>query len=163
LLRTLHARSGIVLHARSQERTGARPTLSPRELYAILEAIFREEGWSAEDAQAIAERVLRFAADRLVLLLRVTDGGYAFGIRSLQEFFAGVAIVDGEPVAVKRRLEEIALNPHWSNVLGLIVSGLAVPGAGATAKTAALEYTRGLCRHLNDGRLGGRAAATCLA
>ncbi|TMQ23129.1 MAG: hypothetical protein E6J91_00490 [Deltaproteobacteria bacterium] len=163
LLRTLHARSGIVLHARSQERTGARPTLSPRELYAILEAIFREEGWSAEDAQAIAERVLRFAADRLVLLLRVTDGGYAFGIRSLQEFFAGVAIVDGEPVAVKRRLEEIALNPHWSNVLGLIVSGLAVPGAGATAKTAALEYTRGLCRALNDGRLGGRAAATCLA
>jgi len=163
LLRTLHARAGLVLHTRSQDRAGARPTLSPRELGAILEAIFGEEGRSAEDAQAIAERMLRLAADRLVLLLRVTDGGYAFGIRSLQEFFAGVALLDGETAQVKRRLEAIALNPHWSNVLGLIVSGLAVSGAGTTAKTAALEYTRGLCRTLNDGTVGGRSAAACVA
>jgi hypothetical protein len=79
LLKTLHARAGLVLHTRSQDRAGARPTLSPRELRAILEAILGEDGRSAEDAQAIAERMLRFASDRLVLLLRVTDGGYAFG------------------------------------------------------------------------------------
>jgi energy-coupling factor transporter ATP-binding protein EcfA2 len=163
LLRTLHARAGLVLHTRSQDRAGARPTLPPRELRAILEAIFGEEGRSAEDAQAIAERMLRFAADRLVLLLRVAEGGYAFGIRSLQEFFAGVALLDGETSEVKHRLEAIALNPHWSNVLGLIVSGLAVPGAGPTAKAAALEYTRGLCRALNDGTVGGRPAAACVA
>lgn len=163
LLRTLHARAGLVLHTRSQYRAGARPTLSPRELRAILEAIFGEDGRSAEDAQALAERMLRFSADRLVLLLRVTDGGYAFGIRSLQEFFAGIALVDGEPTEVRRRLEAIALNPHWANVLGLIVSGLAVSGAGLRAKAAALEYTSGLCLALNRGTLGGRLAAACVA
>jgi hypothetical protein len=147
---------------RSQGRTGAQPTLSPRELRAILEAIYGEEGRSAEDAQAVAERMLQFAAERLVLLLRVSDGGYAFAIRSLQEFLAGIALLDGHTADVKRRLEAIALNPHWSNALGLIVSGLAVPGAGPAAKTAALEYTRGLCRALNDGTLGGRAAAVCV-
>lgn len=163
LLKTLHARVGLVLHTRSQDRAGACPTLSPRELRAILEAILAEEGRSTEDAQALAEGMLRFAADRLVLLLRVTHGGYAFGIRSLQEFFAGVALLDGETAEVTRRLEAIALNPHWSNVVGLIVSGLAVPGAGPRAKTAALEYTRELCRALNDGALGGRPAAACVA
>lgn len=164
LLRTLHARVGLVLHTRSQDRTGARPTLSPRELRTILEAILGEAGRSVEDVQAIAERMLRFAADRLVLLLRITDGGYAFGIRSLQEFFAGVTLLlDAETAEVKHRLAAIALNPHWSNVLGLIVSGLAVPGAGTTAKAAALEYTRGLCRALNDGTISGRSAAACVA
>lgn len=163
LLRALHARAGLGLHVRSQGRTGAQPTLSPRELRAILEAIYREEGCSAEDAQDVAERMLQFAADRLVLLLRVTDGGYAFAIRSLQEFFAGIALLDGHPADVKRRLQAIALSPHWSNVMGLIVSDLAVPGKGPAAKTAALEYTRGLCRALNDGTLGGRAAAVCVA
>lgn len=163
LLKTLHARAGLALHTRSQDRAGTRPTLSPRELRAILEAIFGEEGRSAEDAQAIAERMLRFAAERLVLLLRATDGGYAFDIRSLQEFFAGVALLDGETTDVKHRLESIALNPHWSNVLGLIVSGLAVSGAGPTRQAAALEYTRGLCRALNNGTLGGRPAVACVA
>jgi energy-coupling factor transporter ATP-binding protein EcfA2 len=163
LLKALHARVGLVLQTRSQDRAGTRPTLSPRELRAILKAMFGEEGRSTEDAQTITERMLRFAAERLVLLLRATDGGYEFGIRSLQEFFAGVALLDGETADVKHRLEAIALNPHWSNVLGLIVSGLAVPGAGSTRKAAALEYTRGLCRALNDGTLGGRPAAACVA
>lgn len=163
LLKVLHARAGLVLHTRSQERTGARPTLSPRELRVILEAILGEYRHGTEDAQAIADRMLRFAADRLVLLLRVTDGGYAFGIRSLQEFFAGIALLDGETHEVVRRLEAVALTPHWTNVLGLIVSGLAVPGAGRKARQAALAYTDGLCRTLNDRDRSGRAAATCVA
>jgi len=53
LLRKFHAWAGLVLHTRSQDRAGARPTLSPRELHAILQAIFAEEGRSVEDAQAI--------------------------------------------------------------------------------------------------------------
>lgn len=162
LLRTLHARAGLVLHARSQGRAGARPTLSRHELRALLQALLREEEQSAENAEAIADRMLRFTADRLVLLLRITDGGFAFGIRSLQEFFAGVALVDGEVAVVRRRFDAIALNPHWSNVLGLIVSGLAVPGAGSSQRAAAREYTHALCRALNDGSLGGRAAAACI-
>jgi energy-coupling factor transporter ATP-binding protein EcfA2 len=163
LLRTLHARAGLVLHTRSQGSGGARPTLSRRELRALLEAILREEEQSAERAEAIADRMLRFTADRLVLLLRVTDGGYAFGIRSLQEFFAAVALIEGEVAVVRRRLDVIALNPHWSNVLGLLVSGLAVPGTGAAQKAAARDYTHALCRALNDGSLGRRAAAVCVA
>lgn len=162
LLRMLHARVGLVLHARSQERAGARPRLSPRELRAILEAILREEGRGAEDVQSSTERTLRFAADRLVLLLRIADGGYAFGIRSLQEFFAGIALLDGDTDEVVRRLDAVALNPHWTNVLGLIVSGLAVPGAGRKTRENALEYTYGLCRTLNDRARGGRIAAACL-
>jgi energy-coupling factor transporter ATP-binding protein EcfA2 len=163
LLKTLHARAGLALHTRSQERAGARPTLLSRELRAILETILQEQGRSTEDAQAIAERMLRFAADRLVLLLRITDGGYGFGIRSLQEFFAAIALLDGEIASVKRRLQAIALSPHWSNVLGFTVSALALQGTNASGRGAALEYTCGLCRMLNDGVLGGSSAQACFA
>jgi energy-coupling factor transporter ATP-binding protein EcfA2 len=162
-LKTLHARAGLALHVRSQDGAGARPMLATRELRAILETILREEQQSPEDVQAIAERMLRFAADRLVLLLRVTDGGYSFSVRSLQEFFAGMAIRDGDTREVRQRLDIIALNPHWSNVLSLIVSWVAVSSASQREKIAALEYTQGLCRALNDGTVGGRAPKECVA
>jgi energy-coupling factor transporter ATP-binding protein EcfA2 len=159
ILKKLHARAGLVLHTRSQERTGAHPTLSLRELRSILSALLEEEGRSPNSARGVAERMLGFAANRLVLLIRVTDGGYSFGIRSLQEFFAGVAITEGEAPEIKLRIAAIALNPHWTNVLGLIVSGIAVPGASAEARKSALEYTRDTCLSMNRGELGGRAAA----
>jgi energy-coupling factor transporter ATP-binding protein EcfA2 len=161
-LKTLHARAGLALHVRSQGRAGARPMLATRELRAILETILREEQQSPEDVQAIAERMLRFAADRLVLLLRVTEGGYSFSIRSLQEFFAAMALREGEVSEVRRRLEIIALNPHWSNVLSLTTSWAAVSSPTQREKVAALEYTQGLCRALNDGTLGGRSASVCV-
>ena len=53
----------------------------------------------------------------------------------LMASFLGIGI--GLLLGRLRRLDTIALNPHWSNVLGLIVSGLAMPGAGAAQKAAA--------------------------
>jgi energy-coupling factor transporter ATP-binding protein EcfA2 len=162
-LMTLHERAGLVLHTRSQERAGTRPALTLRELRALLVGILTEEEQTAEDAQMLAERILRFAADRLVLLLRIAEGGYAFGIRSLQEFFAGIAILEGESTVVRRRLEVIALNPHWANVLGLIVSNLAVSSRDEPARAKAVMCTSELCSALNRGSPGGPSAAACVA
>jgi energy-coupling factor transporter ATP-binding protein EcfA2 len=162
-LMKLHARAGLVLHTRSQVQAGARPLLSPRELRLTLQAILIEEQVPVDEAAARAERMLRFAAERLVLLLRTTEGGYELSIRSLQEFFAGQALLEGAPDAVRRRLESIALQPHWSNVLGLVVSCLAIRSSDAMTRASTLQLTVELCRALNAGTIGGRPAAECIA
>ena len=161
LLRALHAHAGLVLHSRSQEQAGARPTLSPRELRGMLAGIFEAQGYRGDELQAKTDRMMRFASERLVLILRMTDGGYSFGIRSLQEFFAAQSLVEGDRAEVRQRLEAIALNPHWSNVLALVTSRLALRVSSPKAQLEALEWTAGICSGLNEGRVGGEAAAAC--
>ncbi|MEO7595489.1 MAG: hypothetical protein ABI134_30005, partial [Byssovorax sp.] len=106
--------------------------------------------------------MMRFATERLVLLLHERSGEYSFGIRSLQEFFAADALLRGERAQVRKRLEVITLNPHWANVLALVASKCALADGGQTP-TDLLDYTVGLCRALNEGRLGGEAARRSVA
>lgn len=160
-IRELHARVGLVLHVRAQDQAGVRPTLSRRELRDELAAIFREKGHTDEDVTENTERMMRFATERLVLLLHAHSGEYSYGIRSLQEFFAADALLRGERAQVRRRLEAIALDPHWANVLALVASKCALADGGQT-RADLLEYTAGLCRALNDGVVGGKAARYCL-
>lgn len=160
-IRDLHARAGLVLHVRAQEQAGARPALSRRELREELSGIFREKGHAEEDVTEITERMMRFATERLVLLMHARSDEYSFGVRSLQEFFAADALLRGERTHVRKRLEAIALDPHWSNVLALLVSKCALADSGQ-ARPHLLEYTAGLCRALNDGTVGGAAARHCL-
>lgn len=159
-LRELHARAGLVLHVRAQSQAGTRPALLRRELREELAAIFREKGHAEEDVVENAERMMRFATERLVLLLHASTGEYSFGIRSLQEFFAAEALLRGGPAHVRRRLDAIALDPHWSNVLALVASKCALTDGGQTRPTS-LDYTEGLCRALNEGTVGGEAARLC--
>lgn len=156
-LRDLHARAGLVLHVRAQDQAGARPMLSRRALHEELTAIFREKKHAEEDVTENTSRMMRFATERLVLLLHERSGEYSFGIRSLQEFFAADALLHGERAQVRKRLEVIALNPHWANVLALVASKCALADGGQP-QTDLLDYTVGLCRALNDGMLGGEAA-----
>jgi energy-coupling factor transporter ATP-binding protein EcfA2 len=157
----LHARIGLTLHVRAQAQAGASPTLSRRALRETLAALFQEQGFGAEAVQANVERMMRFAAERLVLLLHVNDGGYAFGVRSLQEFFTAAALLEGDRAQVRLRFEAIALTAHWANVLALAVSNLALR-TGLKAQAEALDYTTELCRALNSGAVGGEAAARCM-
>lgn len=158
IVRTIHAHAGLALHVRSQAGSEARPTLRRRELRKLLTAIHIDLGHDEERAQQSVERFMRFAEDRLVLLLHNTQGEYEFSIRSLQEFFAADALLRGDPGAVRTRLEAIATHPHWSNVLAFVVSNVARDQT--LEREHALERSVGLCRTLNAGGRG-RAAAAC--
>jgi energy-coupling factor transporter ATP-binding protein EcfA2 len=160
ILRALHARAGLALQVRSQAQSGARSSLRRRELRAMLAALYTELGLRDDDVRAQVERIMRFAADRLVLLLHASEGEYEFGVRSLQEFFAAQALGEGEAAVVRARLDAIALDPHWANVLAFIVSSHALKTAKVD-RDRALLFTVSLCRALNAGQVGGEAAARC--
>ncbi|WP_437973045.1 AAA family ATPase [Sorangium sp. So ce295] len=161
ILRALHAQAGLALQVRSQAQSGARSSLRRRELRAMLTAIYTELGNHGDDVRTHVERIMRFAADRLVLLLHSAEGEYEFGVRSLQEFFAAEALGDAATATVRARLDVIALDPHWSNVLAFVVSSHGQK-TGKDDRERALVLTESLCRDLNAGKIGGEAAARCL-
>jgi energy-coupling factor transporter ATP-binding protein EcfA2 len=160
VLQALHARAGITLQVRSQAQTGARSTLRRRELREMLTAIYVELGLREDGLREQVARIMRFAAERLVLLLHASEGEYEFGVRSLQEFFAAQALVEGEPTVVRARLDAIALDPHWSNVLAFVASSSALKTARVD-RYHALRFTASLCRAMNAGEVGGEVAARC--
>lgn len=160
LILALHVRAGLVLHVRAQAQTDVRATLRRRELRDILAAIYAELGYQQRGIPAAVERITRFAADRLVLLLHSVEGAYEFGIRSLQEYFAALALMRGKPEVVLERLARVVLDSHWTNVLAFVVSSSALE-TEEDRQEQARERTVALCAALNAGELGGPAAARC--
>lgn len=161
IIRTLHQRAGLLLQVRSQAQSGARAILHKRELRAILAAIFTGLDYDEDTARLEVDRFMRFAAERLVLLLHAAQGEYEFGIRSLQEFFAAKALFAGDPDTIRERLGAIALHSHWSNVMAFIASEAALATEPAE-RTRVLTAMVDLCRALNAGTVGGEAAQRCV-
>ncbi len=161
ILRDLHQRVGFTLHVRAQEGTGVKPSLRRRDLKRILEQVYADQGYRGEQLQEHVERMMRFAMDRLVLLLHSAEGEYTFGIRSLEEYFAADELLQGETEIVRTRLVDIVLNPHWQNVIAIMTSRLALVTEKSQQKRA-LRFTTELFADVNAGKIGGEAAKKCL-
>ncbi len=155
VLRLLHARVGLLLQVRGAFQEGARPLLLPRELRAMVVALCAPDR-SEADAQEEADRLLRFADERLVLLLRESATGYGFAVRSLQEFFAAEALRE-EPEFAAKRVTQVALDPYWVNVV-LLVASHAMLAATPHDQRLALACTAEVCAALDDGTARREAA-----
>jgi energy-coupling factor transporter ATP-binding protein EcfA2 len=155
ILRLLHARAGLLLQMRGAFQEGARPLLLPRELRAMVVALCTPDRTEAE-AEAEADRLLRFADERLVLLLRESATGYGFAVRSLQEFFAAEALRE-EPEQAAARVGQVALDPYWLNVV-LFVASHAMCAATPHEQRLALACTAGVCEALDAGTVRREAA-----
>ena len=160
LLRTLHAQAGLLLHVRAQAQQGARASLRRRELSELLFAIYGGLGYENDERRTKVERLLRFAAERLVLLIHDVQGEYSFGVRSLQEFFAAEALMEGDASVVAVRLDAVVRSSHWSNVVAFVVSRHAL-ATSQNERTAALRFTVERCIALNHG-VAGEPAKRCL-
>ncbi|HRI72638.1 MAG TPA: hypothetical protein PK156_50725, partial [Polyangium sp.] len=161
ILRDLHQRVGFTLHVRAQEGTGVKPSLRRRDLKRILEQVYTDQGYRGEQLREHVDRMMRFAMDRLVLLLHSAEGEYTFGIRSLEEYFAADELLIGDTEIVRRRQDDIVLNPHWQNVIRLMTSRVALVTEKSQQKRA-LRFTAELFADLNTGKIGGEAAKKCL-
>lgn len=160
LLRTLHAQAGLLLHVRAQAQHGARASLRRRELSELLVAIYGDLGYEGDERREKVARLLRFAAERLVLLIHDVQGEYSFGVRSLQEFFAAEALMDGDADVLAGRLDAVVRASHWSNVVAFVVSRYAL-ATSPTDRTKALKFTVERCVALNRGA-AGEPARRCL-
>lgn len=119
VVRALHAQAGLLVHVRAQAQQGARASLRRRELGELFSAIYQGLGYEGDERRTKVERLLRFSAERLVLLIHDVQGEYSFGVRSLQEFFAAEALMEGDMAVVAARLKRGAAHVALEQCGGL--------------------------------------------
>ena len=138
LLKTVHARLGFLLHARAETSHGAQTTLNRSEFRTMVTEAVRQ--LVDHDVEMTVETLMAATVNRLVLVSTPDDGNHVrFDIRPLQEFFAAEFIyesVDSEEL--QRRLELIAGDSHWREVIHFLISALIETGR-RTERTVAVR------------------------
>lgn len=121
LIDAIHRRVGLLLQVES-ERSGTTDALLTRpRLREIIDTTLSVQKIRT-GREALTERLLRLATDRLVFLVEPQDGRFGFEVRSLQEFMAAEALREGAEGDVKQRLLQIGKPALWRNVLSLVLS-----------------------------------------
>lgn len=128
LLKAIHARLGIALHAKAESSTGAEATLEKSE----FEKLSRDTVTMLADAniEDTLSALMEATTERLVFVNTPDNSDYVrFDIRQLQEFFAGEFIyTDVSPVTMRNRMDTICADPHWREVMHFLLSSLVVMG-----------------------------------
>jgi hypothetical protein len=124
LLRTVHNRMGLLLHARAEQSEGASTSVKREEFEALISRTVLE--LRDVESERIAKNISRATRDRLVLLSTPEDGSLIrVDIRQLQEFFAGEQLYYGIPAqALFERLKNIGGDAHWREVVHFTISAL---------------------------------------
>lgn len=124
LLRTVHNRMGLLLHARAEQSEGAGTSVNRAEFEAMVARTVGE--LRDVEPERIANDVSRATRDRLVLLSTPEDGRLIrFDIRQLQEFFAGEQMYYGiRADLLPDRLKRIGGDAHWREVIHFAISAL---------------------------------------
>jgi hypothetical protein len=92
------------------------PQISRERFTEIVHSRLHEEGHDVEGDDVLVKQIIDTAMDRLVFLVGVEADQVGFEIRSLQEFMAAEALLDGNDATVATRLRRIAPLPTWRNV-----------------------------------------------
>jgi hypothetical protein len=159
LLRTVHNRLGFSLHAQAETATGARASLSRDSFRQLVVETVRSK--KDGDIGLVVETVMRAATERLVLISTPDDGQQVrFDIRQLQEFFAAEFIYDGvHPETLRARLEVIANDAHWREVMHFLMSAL-VEQNRKTELSVAIEVLKRIDEGNDDDYSLNRRLAT---
>jgi hypothetical protein len=146
LLKTVHSRLGFVLHAKAETSQGAQTHLDRSEFKDLVtQAVSQMVG---EDIENIVDTLMEATTDRLVLVSTPDSGNHVrFHIRPLQEFFAAEFLyesVDAEELG--RRIEIIAGDSHWREVMHFLLSAL-IENNRKTELSVSIQ----VLEHLNEG------------
>jgi hypothetical protein len=110
----IHKRVGLLLQAESENASQAEAQISRERFAEVVRTRLREE--ELDNDETLVRQIIDAAMERLVFLVPVEAEHIGFEIRSLQEFMAAEALLDGREKIVERRLRLIAPLSGWRNV-----------------------------------------------
>ncbi len=149
-IEAIHRRAGLRLQLDGEQAGASEASLARAEFEALVRARLAEAGHDGEGLGVLAIRIADAAMERLVFLVAPIEGRVGFEVRSLQEFMASEALVDGSDDQVGGRLRDIAPLAYWRNTL-LFAAG---------HRAARREYDFGavlaICDELNEAEPFGR-------
>lgn len=148
----IHHRVGLLLQKESEEAGRTESRLAADRFHNLVYSRIEEEGHEGQQLKERAKEITDAALHRLVFLVGLQDDRIGFEIRSLQEFMAAEALMDGKDEQVKIRLETIAPISHWRNVF------LFAAGKCFADRQFLRDMIVTICEQLNDSvtdRLAG--------
>lgn len=124
LLKSIHERLGICLHARAESSDGAEAMLNKKEFRVLAEGITSMliDG----DINDTVDTLMEATIERLVFVnTPESSDSVRFDIRQLQEFFSAEFIHNAvDDTEFQKRFEIICGDAHWREVVHFILSAL---------------------------------------
>ena len=121
-IEAIHARAALHLQVACEAAGTTAALLSRDALLAIVHARLAEQYTDEARRNELAQAIVDVAENRLVFLVSPRDGFYGFELRSLQEFMASEAIMNGREHTVEGCIRRIARSTSWRNVLLFAIS-----------------------------------------
>ena len=150
----IHYRVGLLLQTESERAGSTESRLPSSRLERLVRARISQEGHEGDELESRSTEITEAALNRLVFLVGLGPERIGFEIRSLQEFMAAEALMDGSEAAVRERLAAIAQVAHWRNVF-LFAAGKCFAERQFLRDTIVV-----ICEQLNDAAADGLAGAT---
>jgi hypothetical protein len=140
----IHQLAGLELQTEGERtgRTDAR--LSRNDLTKIVKSRLASEGYGGFELEQLSNNIADAATQRLVFLVGVGLETIGFEIRSLQEFMAAEALMEGTDSEIAARLKAIAPITYWRNVF------LFAAGKCFTHRQHLRDTVVSVCENLNE-------------
>ncbi|MGG6195372.1 NACHT domain-containing protein [Pantoea allii] len=124
LLKSIHDRLGVCLHAKAEIGSGAEATLNREEFQDLARQTVMMQFDS--DIDITVDTLMEATTERLVFVnTPESSNSVRFDIRQLQEFFAAEFIYSAvENDELQKRIEIIGSDAHWREVVHFLLSAL---------------------------------------
>ena len=140
----IHQATGLRLQIANETSGTNDAVLKKEEFLNLVTCSISEKLESEATIAATANDITTAALDRLVFLVSPREDDIGFEIRSLQEFMAAKALLDGPEDLISQRLRAIAPIPFWRNVF------LFAAGYCASQRLHFIDTIIGLCTTINN-------------
>ncbi|MEL6578649.1 MAG: hypothetical protein AAFQ14_02765 [Cyanobacteria bacterium J06621_12] len=113
---SIHFQVGLLLQVQSEHSGKTDARLSVEDFTTLVRSRLEAEGHEGKECTALTRQIIEAAANRLVFLVGLEQDIVGFEVRSLQEFMASEAIMNGSDNQISNRLKEIIPIISWRNV-----------------------------------------------
>lgn len=114
---SIHFQVGLLLQLQSEHSGKTDARLSVEDFTTLVRSRLEAEGHEGKECEALTLQIIEAAANRLVFLVGLEQDIVGFEVRSLQEFMASEAIMNGSDDQIRNRLKEIIPIISWRNVV----------------------------------------------
>ena len=120
----LHNRVGLLLQVKAEHEGESDAALPQQELRELAVLHLAAEGYTDQEADRLAEQVLKAVTQRLVLIVPKALDEVGFEVRSIQEFMAARDLISGRDEAILSRLKLLVPSAHWRNTWLFAAGGI---------------------------------------